>query len=98
MPNSSKEAIICFESVSVVILAEQALAGNNFSVRIMPTPSSIRGGCGFCLRFLPEDFERAAAFLLEKGFAVTEAYSREETEGRVFFEKLSISNGRDNVS
>ena len=69
-----QEAIICFESVSNAIMAEQALTGDNFAVRVMPTPSSIRGGCGICLRFLPEDLERAAAFLFERGFTGTETY------------------------
>ena len=60
MPGFSAEAIICFENVSRAIMAEQALAEKTFSVKVMPMPASIRSGCGFCLRFLPEDIQEAA--------------------------------------
>ncbi|MCL2006798.1 MAG: DUF3343 domain-containing protein [Treponema sp.] len=60
-------------------MAEQALLEGGFSVRVMPVPSSIKEGCGFCLRFLPEDLERAAVFLSERGLTVGEAYVPEET-------------------
>jgi len=93
MPFFSEETIICFESVSMAIMAEQALVENQFSVRVMPTPSSIRGGCGFCLRFLSEDLERAAAFLLERSYAVTEAYLREETGDNISYKKIPLING-----
>ena len=82
-----QEAIICFESVSKAIMAEQALVEKKFSVRVMPTPSAIKGGCGFCLRFLYEDFSLAAAFLLEQGFNDMESYFREETDGDVSYKK-----------
>ena len=81
IPNLYTEAIICFESVTQAIMAEQALVGGKFSVRVMPMPSAIRGGCGFCLRFAPDDLERAAAFLLGLEIAVDEAYLREEAQG-----------------
>jgi hypothetical protein len=90
MPNFFKEVIICFESVSMAIMAEQALVESNFSVRVMPTPSVIRGGCGFCLRLQPKELKRTAAFLLERGFTVAEVYTREETDGFVSYEKISI--------
>jgi hypothetical protein len=57
-------------------MAEQALAEQAFYVRIMPVPSGIRAGCGFCLRFLPEDIERAVAFLSERGLAIKEAWEK----------------------
>jgi hypothetical protein len=75
----SNEVMICFESVSGAIMAEEALREQGFTVRVMPVPSGIRGGCGFCLRFSPEDLERAAAFLGERGFAINEAWERSET-------------------
>ena len=69
-------------------MAEQALIGEKFSVRIMPTPSGIRAGCGFCLRFFPEDLKRAAAFLFERGINLTEAYLQEEGS----YKKLPLGN------
>ncbi|MDR0527759.1 MAG: DUF3343 domain-containing protein [Spirochaetaceae bacterium] len=80
MPSSTggegklEEAIICFESAAQAIMAEQALLEHKFYVRVMPTPSAIRAGCGFCLRFLPEELDKAALFLAQNGLAVKEAY------------------------
>jgi hypothetical protein len=74
--SNPKEFIICFESVAKAIMAEQALVAQSFNVRVMPTPVGIKEGCGFCLRFLPEDLERAAAFLRDSGFDVQEAWEK----------------------
>ena len=98
MPDFLKEAVICFKNVSGAIMAEQALVKNRFSVRVMPAPSAIQGGCGFCLRFLPEDLERAVAFLSERGFSVTEAYLREEAGESVTYRKISAGNGERNAT
>ena len=98
MPDIINEVIICFENVTRVIMAEQALAGNKFSVRVMPTPSGIQEGCNFCLRLLPEDIERAAAFLLEQGFTGIEAYRRNKTEGPVSYKKIPLTNGGEDAA
>jgi hypothetical protein len=71
---SSEEIIAGFEGVSQAIMAEQALTEQGFYVRVMPMPSGIRAGCGFCLRFLPEDLAKAAVFLAERGLAIKEAW------------------------
>jgi hypothetical protein len=91
------EVIICFESVSSAIMAEQALRGGAFDVRVMPVPSSIRGGCGFCLRFSPKDIERAAAFLSGRGFDVTDVWEK-AGEGAAAYRKININmeNNREN--
>ncbi|MDR3123463.1 MAG: DUF3343 domain-containing protein [Treponema sp.] len=75
------EVIICFESVSRAIMAEGALRAEAFNVRVMPVPSGIKGGCGFCLRFSPEDIEKAVAFLSERGFDINEVWKKSETTG-----------------
>jgi hypothetical protein len=77
MPET-EEIIICFESAACAIMAEQALTQNGFAVRVMPVPAQLRAGCGFCLRFFKHDIEKAAAFLVEQGFAVKEMYERTE--------------------
>ena len=79
-------------------MAEQLLAENAFSVKVMPAPSSIRAGCGICLRFLPEDFRRAAAFLAGLGYADTEAYMREEADGGASYKKISLEDGGENAA
>ena len=78
---SAGEVIICFESVSGAIMAEEALVKQAINVRVMPVPSGIRGGCGFCLRFSPEDAGMAAAFLAGSGFDVGGAWERSGPAG-----------------
>jgi hypothetical protein len=81
------EVIICFEQTSQAIMAEQALLEQALYVRVMPKPSSIEAGCGFCLRFLAEDLARAAALLGECGIEVKATYRREEAEGTVSYRR-----------
>jgi hypothetical protein len=88
--HSTKEVIIGFEGVSQAIMAEQALTEQGFDVRVMPMPAGIRAGCGFCLRFLPEDLERAAAFLAERGLAIKEAWVKSPEELPGSYRKVGI--------
>jgi hypothetical protein len=74
------EVIVCFDSTSQAIMAEQALLEQAFNVRVMPKPSAIKAGCGFCLRFLPNDIEKVLVFLLECGIKGTETYQAEGSE------------------
>ena len=98
MSNFSKEeVIVCFDSAAHAIMAEQSLVEEKFSVRIMPAPSAIKMGCGFCLRFLPEEFQRAAEFMSGLGLAFNEAYQREKSG---VYKKISITNennGKNNA-
>jgi hypothetical protein len=93
MENVNTEVIICFENVSRAIMAEQALVKQAFNVRLMPVPSGIRAGCGFCLRFSPEDIGRAAAFLSECGFDAKEAWEKPGTAGPYRRIALDGANG-----
>jgi N6-adenosine-specific RNA methylase IME4 len=86
---NTDEVIICFESVSMAIMAEDALKKQAFNVRVMPVPSGIRGGCGFCLRFSPEAIESAAAFLSGRGFDVKEAWEKQGGAGT--YKKISVN-------
>jgi hypothetical protein len=85
MGSESVEVIICFESTSQAIMAEKAHLENAFDVRVMPKPSEIEAGCGFCLRFLPEDFKKARQFLSKCGINIKEAYRRAELNGTVSY-------------
>ncbi|MDR3146821.1 MAG: DUF3343 domain-containing protein [Treponema sp.] len=84
------EAIVCFESTSEAIMAEQALADRAVPVRVMPKPAAIEAGCGFCLRFSPDDLERVAALLLECGIKVKATYRMEEAEGGCSYRQVSV--------
>jgi len=96
MPAFFEEIIICFDNVSGAIMAEQALLEEGISVRVMPVPSSIQSGCGFCLRFSPEDIGPAAAFLFKRGITVTQVYMREEAAPDkakpASYRKISLAN------
>jgi hypothetical protein len=83
------EVIICFESVSAAIMVENALKEQAFDIRVMPVPSGIRSGCGFCLRFSPEDIDSAAVFLSGRGFDIKEAWEREGSSGT--YRKISVN-------
>jgi hypothetical protein len=89
MENShAEEVIVGFEGVSQAILAEQTLMEQGFYVRVMPMPAGIRAGCGFCLRFLPEDLEKAAVFLSERGLPIKEAWEKSPETGK--YRKFTI--------
>ncbi|GHV02649.1 hypothetical protein FACS189485_03690 [Spirochaetia bacterium] len=88
------EVIAGFENVSRAIMAEQALTEQGFDVRVMPMPSGIRAGCGFCLRFLPEDIEKAAAFLRERGLSIKEAWEKKELQFQQSYRKVVIHEGQ----
>jgi hypothetical protein len=87
-----RESIICFESTSQAIMAEQTLLEKKQNVRVMPKPSDIEAGCGFCLRFSPEDLARVISILTACGINVKESYLREESAGTVSYRKLTIRN------
>jgi hypothetical protein len=86
----SVEVIVCFESTSQAIMAEQALVEQAFYVRVMPKPADIKAGCGFCLRFLPETIEKVVEFLSKCGINVKEAYRMEESDGTVSYSRVSL--------
>jgi hypothetical protein len=54
----------------------------------MPKPSVIQAGCGFCLRFLPDDLESVLAALSEQGIKGTETYWMEESDGTVSYSSV----------
>jgi selenide,water dikinase len=74
-------------------MAEQLLLERKLSVRVMPVPSTIKTGCGFCIRVLPVDFEQAVACLKEGGLNDNEAYLREqETTGVPSYRKITAAS------
>jgi hypothetical protein len=75
-------------------MAEQALLKDAFNVRVMPKPAAIKAGCGFCLRFLPDDIEKAVVFLSERGIHIGETYRMEESDGAVSYSKAPYSCGQ----
>jgi hypothetical protein len=82
------ESIICFESTSQAIMAEQTLLEKGFNVRVMPKPSAIEAGCGFCLRFSPDDLDKVVSFLATCGINIKETHRMEESDGAVSYRRV----------
>jgi hypothetical protein len=76
------EAIISFENVTQAIQAEQALLEAGFPVTVMPLPSSIRKGCGLCLRLPPERLEKAVSHLAQSGVSRSALFMRKD-DGKI---------------
>ncbi|MCL1991773.1 MAG: DUF3343 domain-containing protein [Spirochaetes bacterium] len=85
------EALVCLQSVSQAILAEQLLCEHEFYVKIMPTPAGIQGGCGFCLRFLAQELEAACDFLSRHGIPAAETYLAEGAPGAAAYRKICVN-------
>ena len=92
-----REVIVCFESTSQAIMSEQALLEAAFYVRVMPKPAGIKAGCGFCLRFLPEDLEKVIVFLSKRGVHVRETYRMEESGGTASYRKTPCEAETENT-
>ena len=74
------EAIISFESVSHAVRGEKTLLETGFPVTVMPLPSSVRAGCGLCLRLPPGRPEEAAACLDKAGIRYSGLFMRKDGE------------------
>ena len=48
------EIVYTFNSTHAAISAERLLSNENVPIKVMPVPSSIKAGCGLCLRVSPE--------------------------------------------
>jgi hypothetical protein len=84
------ESIICSESTSQAVMAEQVLLEKVFYVRVMPKPSGIKAGCGFCLRFLPDDVDKTVLFLSKCGINIKETYRMEESDRTISYSRVPV--------
>lgn len=75
------EIVITFDGASRAIQAEQFLLERGMPVKVMPTPSGVRAGCGFCLRLPPELARDALSQLMEFGMPHAGAFIRRERSG-----------------
>ncbi|GMO24982.1 MAG: hypothetical protein Ta2B_04420 [Termitinemataceae bacterium] len=69
-----EEIMISFENVTKAILAERELLKKGFDVRVMFMPDVIQKGCGFCLRVLPNDIEKAVCILQSFEIKIIESW------------------------
>ena len=59
------EMIYTFNSTHAAISAERLLSNEKIPIKVMPVPSSIKAGCGLCLR-IPPDLCNETEQLLKK--------------------------------
>jgi hypothetical protein len=76
------EIVINFANVSSAILAEQILSKADIPVMVMPTPSSVQAGCGFCLRLSPVLLDAAIERLDLCGVSYSGVFSRSVEQGK----------------
>ena len=72
------EILFTFMRTHDAIQAEQLLLDAEFDVKVMSLPSSVRAGCGICLRLPPKQAERAGAALADGGILVESVWRRED--------------------
>ncbi|MDR1019570.1 MAG: DUF3343 domain-containing protein [Synergistaceae bacterium] len=75
------DMVINFANVSSAIAAEQALSQAGILAMVMPTPSSVQAGCGFCLRLPPQSLDAAIERLDSDGVSYSGVFSRSVEQG-----------------
>lgn len=73
------EVIFTFERTNHAMEAEQRLLDAGFEVRVMNLPSSIKAGCGLCLRLAPKEAPAAFTTLCACGIPLGGRYLRQVT-------------------
>jgi hypothetical protein len=74
--------IISFENASSAITADQLLSEARITAAVMPTPSAIQVGCGFCLRLPPELLTSAIEKIESNGVSYSGVFTRTEEHGK----------------
>ena len=70
------EAVFAFETTLDAIRAEQLLQRQGFAPRVMPMPSSIKAGCGLCVRVDESAAKDAVCALAQAGLAHSGVFTR----------------------
>ena len=77
--DNQTEILFTFGSTADAIAAEAALQNAGLAVRVMSLPSSIRAGCGLCLRVSPAHAKAAAQVLQNASIPAQDIYKRQAT-------------------
>lgn len=67
---SEDSAIVLFQNIRQVILAEGWCVDNNLNVRVIPVPKPYSSECGMCLEVTQEDGGKIERFAASKGMIV----------------------------
>lgn len=84
---NTNEYMLTFARTHDAMLAEQVLLAAGIQPGIMPLPSSIRAGCGLCLRIVPASRTQALSSLVSAGCAPQDIYCRTVLDGKSTYEK-----------
>lgn len=76
------EYVLTFARTHDAMRAEQALLAAGLMPGVLPLPSSIRAGCGLCLRVAPDAYAAALRALASAGCAHQEIYLRTVQNGK----------------
>ncbi len=63
---SKEYNIIAFYSTHDAMKAESVLIGAGLIIKLIPTPSEISAGCGFSVKVLKEELEKAKEILINE--------------------------------
>lgn len=75
------EHVLAFDSTNEAIRAEAALMEHGLLPQVMPLPSSIRAGCGICLRLPQTEAGRAATLLTDANICGYRLYEHHISDG-----------------
>lgn len=89
------EIVLTFHSTHHAIQAEQLLIAEGISVSVMPLPSSIRAGCGLCLRIRPDDLKQAEERLRNAALPTDGRYTRTVHNGSSSYHILEQEDGNE---
>lgn len=87
-----EEVIFTFSSTNAAIKAETVLIQAGLAVKVMSLPSSIKAGCGICLRFQPNQARVAIQTLDQSGTTVSELWMRTTDNSNSRYKPLSREN------
>lgn len=85
------EVLLSFERTNDAIQAEQLLLNTQLDVQVMNLPSSIRAGCGICLRIKPGNVAAACSTLALRGIAPAGLYTRRTEQGKSVYAPFDSS-------
>lgn len=75
------ELILTFLSPGSAIAAAQTLLARKLTAKVMPLPSTIKAGCGLCLRVSPEDEQPICRLLKKQNLLIEQMYLRTVKNG-----------------
>lgn len=86
---NAKEYVLTFARTHDAMLAEQVLMDSGIQPSVMPLPSSIRAGCGLCLRVAPASHVQALNCLESAGCTPQDIYCRTVQDGKSTYDKVT---------